>query len=69
MKGPRQGLILAAGRGARMGGSTDDLPKALLRLGREPLLERQLHQMGARGIERVVVVTGYRSEDLRLALC
>lgn len=64
MSGVRQALVLAAGRGSRMGALTDLCPKALLAVGGVSLLERQLRQLAARGVERVVVVGGYRAADL-----
>lgn len=40
-------LILAAGRGSRMGALTHMQPKALTLLGTQTLLERQLKALGA----------------------
>ena len=57
-----RGLILAAGRGSRMGAMTADAPKCLTRLGRQTLLERQIASLRAGGCTRVGIVTGYRAE-------
>ena len=37
-----KGIILAAGRGSRLGQLTDNLPKCLIKLDEETLLERQI---------------------------
>jgi choline kinase len=59
--GPK-GIILAAGRGKRMGASTDEMPKCLLTVGGRRLLDWQLDSMRAGGITEIAIVTGYRSE-------
>jgi choline kinase len=53
-------LIMAAGRGSRLGAHTDDRPKSLVDLGGITPLEWQLDVLAARGIERAIIVTGYR---------
>ncbi len=60
-----QGVILAAGRGSRLG---FDGPKALAPLGGETLLGRQLRLFRARGVGPITVVGGWRGEELRVAL-
>lgn len=52
-------IILAAGRGSRLGG---DIPKPLTSLGRESILDRQVRQLRATGVAPIVVVTGYGAE-------
>lgn len=59
-----QGLILAAGRGSRMGEQTRSLPKCLTPLCGKSLLEWQLAALKAGGVEPVAVVTGYESSVL-----
>ena len=58
-----QGIILAAGMGRRMKGATGGTPKSLMRVGGKSLIERNIGLMLAAGLQRAVVVTGYRSED------
>ena len=60
-----KGLILAAGRGLRMGKSTDKSHKCLTVLGGRTLLEWQLFALRKSGIEEITVVRGYRSEMLQ----
>jgi len=52
-------VILAAGRGSRMGSLTATTPKPLLPLQGRPILEHILAGIRAAGIDRVVIVTGY----------
>jgi NDP-sugar pyrophosphorylase family protein len=52
-------VILAAGRGTRMGALTDHLPKPLLPIGPKPLLEYILDALREAGIQRFGVVIGY----------
>jgi choline kinase len=57
-------IILAAGRGRRLGELTDERPKCLLRVGPMSLLEHQLEALAERGVGPVVVVTGYHAETV-----
>lgn len=57
-----RGLILAAGRGSRLGALTDERPKGLVPLAGRPLLEHQLEAFAQAGIEAVALVCGYRAE-------
>ncbi len=56
-------IILAAGRGARLSPLTDHTPKALVPVGQRPLLEWTLDHAARLGIDRVVIVAGYRAEQ------
>ncbi len=60
-------LIMAAGRGSRLGSHTDDRPKSLIDLGGISPLELQIDLLAARGVERIVLVTGYRRADVEAA--
>lgn len=57
-----RGLILAGGRGSRMGAATADKPKCLTPLAGRPLLSWQLEALRAAGIGPIGVATGYRAE-------
>lgn len=59
------GLILAAGRGSRLNSITKSLPKILIRVDGITILERQLTALISRGVSRIVVVIGYRAQDVR----
>jgi choline kinase len=58
-------LILAAGNGSRLRTVTGSLPKPLAAFNGKPLLEHVM--LGARdaGIERVVIVVGYRGDAIQ----
>jgi choline kinase len=59
-------IILAAGRGSRMGKLTEDKPKCLTLINGRTLLERALAAAyEVAGRENVIVVGGYKSELLR----
>jgi choline kinase len=55
-------VILAAGRGSRMGHLGDDRPKCLVDLEGKPLIERQILALRRGGVDRIGVVRGYRAE-------
>jgi L-glutamine-phosphate cytidylyltransferase len=57
-------IILAAGRGSRMGHLTDDHPKCLVKLNGKTLLEWQLKALHSAGIRDIAIVTGYKREML-----
>lgn len=62
------GILLAAGRGRRMGALGDHRPKTLLPVGGEPLAAHHLRLFHRLGIERVFVVVGFRGDEVRQEL-
>jgi len=54
-------LILAAGRGSRMGQLSDDRPKCLIELEGKSLIERQIAALRRGGVDEIGVVRGYRA--------
>jgi len=54
-----RGVILAAGRGSRMGALTEDRPKCMTALAGRPLLVWQLDALRAAGVGDIVIVRGY----------
>ncbi len=60
----RDAVILAAGRGTRMKGLTEDMPKPMLPVAGRPLLEHIVGALRHAGIERFVFVTGYHAEKI-----
>ena len=59
-----QAVLLAAGRGSRLGELTASFPKALLEVGGRPILFRILDGLVAAGIRDIVVVTGHAGDLL-----
>ncbi|MEU6245691.1 phosphocholine cytidylyltransferase family protein [Streptomyces sp. NPDC047024] len=57
-------VILAAGRGSRLGSLSDSRPKPLLPLAGIPLLTRLMHSLDVAGCHPVTLVTGYRADEL-----
>ncbi|MDR3111337.1 MAG: NTP transferase domain-containing protein [Planctomycetaceae bacterium] len=61
----RVAVVMAAGKGTRM---KSDLPKVLFPILGRPMIEYVLDTLGAVGIERIIVVVGYRSDLVRETL-
>ncbi len=59
-------VILAAGRGSRLGHLGGDRPKCLVKLEGEPLIERQIAALRRGGADEIGVVRGYRAEMIDL---
>jgi choline kinase len=57
-----KGIVLAAGRGSRLGAPTDDRPKALVEVGGRTLLHRQVRALRAAGANEVGCVGGWRAD-------
>ncbi len=60
----KQAVILAAGRGSRLGALTDATPKCLTTVAGRTLLDWMLDALFQSGIERVLIVGGYGYEAL-----
>ncbi len=57
-------VILAAGRGSRMKGLTEDVPKCFLELDGKRLLDWQIEALREAGINDIVVARGYKKETI-----
>lgn len=55
-------IILAAGMGTRLRPLTKHIPKSLLKVGEEPIIERQIKFLQEKGILEIIIVTGYLKE-------
>lgn len=60
-----QAIILAAGMGKRLKDLTRDNTKCMVKVNGVSLIDRMLHQIQAVGVDRIVVVTGYKGQLLR----
>lgn len=65
MSEPIKAVILAAGRGTRLGSLTDDLPKPMLPLAGKPALENIILRIKCAGISDFIVVVKYRAEKIK----
>jgi len=61
----RTAVLLAAGLGSRLAPYTDAVPKCMVEVNGMPILGRLVRSLDTCEIERLVVVTGYRSDVLR----
>jgi len=57
-------MILAAGRGERLRPVTDSMPKSLVEINGQALLERHLRSLAKDGVETVVVNLGWLGEQI-----
>jgi 1L-myo-inositol 1-phosphate cytidylyltransferase len=60
----KQGVILASGLGSRLNSEGRNEPKPLMPVGGMALIERVITLMQSAGIEHIVVVLGYRSDQM-----
>jgi len=61
-------MLLAAGRGRRMGALTLRQPKPLLPVGGQPLIVRHLERLAAAGVREVIINLSWQAERLRASL-
>jgi MurNAc alpha-1-phosphate uridylyltransferase len=61
-------MILAAGRGERLRPLTDSVPKALVEVRGERLIDRHLHALHTAGVLEVVINLGWRGAMVRDAI-
>ena len=57
-------IIMAAGTSSRFAPLSYERSKALTEVRGEILIERQIRQLREAGIENIIIVTGYKSEQL-----
>ena len=59
-----QAVILAAGEGTRLRPLTQNKPKALIPVANQPILEHVINSLTEAGIRDIIVVVGYRKEQV-----
>ena len=59
-------IILAAGRGSRMGDETLQVPKGLIPIAGESAVERQIGHCNNLSLRERFIVTGYLSENMKM---
>ena len=57
-------IIVAAGRGRRLGQETEEIPKCMVEVAGRAILHRQLDALAAAGVDDVVIVRGYRGDKI-----
>jgi L-glutamine-phosphate cytidylyltransferase len=57
-------IIVAAGRGKRLGIETDDIPKCMVLVGGRSILDWQLEALASAGVRDVVIVRGYLGDRI-----
>jgi choline kinase len=57
-------VILAAGRGSRLGPHTEDRPKCLVELADKPLIQRQIAALRGGGVSSIGIVRGYLADKI-----
>ena len=57
-------IIVAAGRGRRLGTETDEIPKCMVQVGGRPILHWQLDALASAGVDDVVIVRGYLGDRI-----
>src|SRR5205809_7140389 len=62
MRRPTQAVILAGGRGTRLGPLTDKRPKPMVEIHGKPFLAYQIEQLREQGFESILLLLGYLPE-------
>jgi len=57
-------IIVAAGRGRRLGPETSEIPKCMVSVGGKPILHRQVEALAAAGMTELVIVRGYLGDRI-----
>jgi len=57
-------IIVAAGRGRRLGENTAEIPKCMVRVNGRPILHWQLRAFAAAGIRDIIMVRGYLGDRI-----
>ena len=60
-----QAIILAAGMGRRLGAYTKDNTKCMVPVNGVRLIDRLLGQLSKLSLQRVIMVVGYKGQELR----
>lgn len=60
-----QSIILAAGLGSRLGELTKEYTKCMVKINGITLIERMLRQLDRYGMDRIIIVTGYKGDILK----
>ena len=59
-----KGIVLAAGRGSRLSQLTDEVPKCMMTLNGEYILDKIARTFKLSGIDDLTIITGYKCEKI-----
>ncbi len=59
-----QAVILAGGRGTRLGDMTLEIPKPMLLLGNKPLLHHQVDLLSKYGVKEIIILVNYLKDPI-----
>jgi L-glutamine-phosphate cytidylyltransferase len=62
MSDVKRAILIAAGRGKRLGPHTAAIPKGMVPIGEHPIIGWQWRALAAAGIEELVVIRGYHAD-------
>lgn len=60
-----QAVILAAGMGKRLKDLTENITKCMVQVNGVALIERMLKQLDQQKLDRIVIVTGYKKDNMK----
>lgn len=60
-----QVIILAGGKGTRMGNITEKIPKPMIRLGNKPMILRIMEHYSSFGFNDFLILTGYKQDIIK----
>ena len=60
----KRAIVIAAGRGKRLGTHTDEIPKCMVQVGERPILGWVWAALSAAGVDELVVIRGYKGDVL-----
>jgi choline kinase len=60
----RRCILIAAGRGKRLGQHTEEVPKCMVEVAGRPILDWVWRALAAAGVEELIVIRGYRGDVL-----
>ena len=60
----RRAILIAAGRGKRLGTHTEEIPKCMVQVGAQPILGWVWQALAGVGVDELVVIRGYRGDVL-----
>jgi len=60
----KRAILIAAGRGKRLGTHTDEIPKCMVQVGEKPILGWVWDALSSVGVDELVVIRGYRGDVL-----